>query len=89
MFTTIVLETPHWVWGVLAALIFMGFKQTVPRRRSLRSATALPLVMVVLSLYGVASAFSSQPLALRSDRRRGTVCLKPMTIRAASTPQTQ
>ncbi|MGF6760669.1 hypothetical protein P3T24_000981 [Paraburkholderia sp. GAS33] len=64
MFTTIVLETPHWVWGVLAALIVMGFKQTVPRRRSLRSATALPLVMVLLSLYGVASAFSSQPLAL-------------------------
>ena len=64
MFTTVVRETPHWVWGVLAALTVMGFKQTLPRRRSLRSATALPLVMVLLSLYGVASAFSSQPLAL-------------------------
>ena len=64
MFTTIVRETPHWVWGALAALTVMGFKQTLPRRRSLRSATALPLVMVLLSLYGIASAFSSQPLAL-------------------------
>nr|WP_122155903.1 DUF6622 family protein [Paraburkholderia sp.] len=64
MFTTILQDTPHWVWGVLAALTVMGFKQTLPRRRSLRSATALPLVMVLLSLYGIASAFSSQPLAL-------------------------
>jgi membrane associated rhomboid family serine protease len=64
MFTTIVQQTPHWVWGVFAALTVLGCKQSVPRRRSLRSATALPVAMALLSLYGVASAFSSQPLAL-------------------------
>ena len=64
MFTSILLQTPHWVWGLLAALTVIGFKQTLPRRRSLRSSTSLPLLMVFLSLYGVASAFSSQPLAL-------------------------
>ena len=64
MFIAIVLQTPHWVWGVLAALIVMGLRQTLPRRPSLRSATALPVVMMLLSLYGVASAFAGQPLAL-------------------------
>ncbi|WP_425194931.1 DUF6622 family protein [Paraburkholderia phenazinium] len=64
MFTDILQQTPNWVWGVLAALIAMGFKQTVMRRRSLRSATALPVVMAILSFYGLASAFSRQPLAL-------------------------
>jgi hypothetical protein len=64
MFTTIVQQTPHWVWGLLAAFSVMGFKQTRARRRSLRSATALPIAMVLLSLYGVASAFSSEVPAL-------------------------
>lgn len=64
MFTAILQQTPHWVWGILAALTVMGFRQTLPRRRSLRSGTALPLVMVLLSLYGIASAFSRQPLAM-------------------------
>jgi hypothetical protein len=64
MFTDILQQTPHWVWGILAALIVIGFKQTLPRRRSVRSSTSLPLLMAILSLYGVASAFSRQPLAL-------------------------
>lgn len=75
MFTTILLQTPHWVWGLLAALTVIGFKQTLPRRRSLRSSTGLPLLMVILSLYGVASAFSSQPLALIAWAGGGAVTL--------------
>jgi hypothetical protein len=75
MFTSILLQTPHWVWGVLAALTVIGFKQTLPRRRSWRSSTSLPLLMVILSLYGVASPFSSQPLALIAWVGGGAVTL--------------
>jgi hypothetical protein len=75
MFTSILLQTPHWVWGILAALTVIGFRQTLPRRRSWRSSTSLPLLMVILSLYGVASAFSSQPLALIAWVGGGTVTL--------------
>lgn len=64
MFPTLLLQTPHWVWWVLAALTVAGFKQTMPRRRSVRSAAALPVLMAALSLYGVASVFIRQPLAL-------------------------
>jgi len=64
MLDGILQHTPDWVWGVLAALLATGFKQTVPRRRSLRSATGLPVVMAILSLYGLTSAFSGQATAL-------------------------
>jgi hypothetical protein len=69
MFTDILQQTPHWVWGILAALIVIGFRQKLPRRRSVRSSTSLPLLMAILSLYGVASAFSRQPLALAQSLR--------------------
>ena len=75
MFTAILLQTPHWVWGVLAALAVVGFKQTLPRRRSLGSSTTLPLLMAFLSLYGVMSAFSRQPLALAAWVAGGAVTL--------------
>ena len=38
-------------------LTLAGIKQTLPRRRSVRSATTLPLVTMALSFYGVASVF--------------------------------
>lgn len=64
MFISILQQTPHWVWGLLAALTVLGMKQTLPRLRSVRSATALPVVMAALSFYGVASVFLHQPVAL-------------------------
>ena len=75
MFISILQQTPHWVWGLLTALTVIGFKQTLPRRRSWRSSASLPLVMVILSLYGVASAFSRQPLALIAWVAGGAVTL--------------
>jgi hypothetical protein len=74
-FISILQQTPDWVWGLLAALTFIGLKQTLPRRRSLRASISLPLVMVFLSLYGVASAFPSQPLALIAWASGGAVTL--------------
>lgn len=64
MYANLIQHTPHWVWGALIALIVLGVRQSVPSRRSLRSATSLSLVMTVFSLYSVASDFAHQPLAL-------------------------
>jgi hypothetical protein len=64
MYTSLLQHTPYWVWGALAALTLAGIRQSVPRRRSIRSATSLPLVMTAFSFYGVASDFAHQPLAL-------------------------
>jgi hypothetical protein len=64
MYTSLLQHTPVWVWGVLAALTLTGIRQSLPRRRSIRSATSLPLVMTAFSFYGVASDFAHQPLAL-------------------------
>jgi hypothetical protein len=58
------LGAPPWVWGLLAALIALGVSQSLPRAVSLRRAAAMPVAMVVLSLYGVATGFPTQPLAL-------------------------
>jgi hypothetical protein len=58
------LAAPPWVWGLLAALIALGVSQSLPRAVSLRRAAAVPVAMVLLSLYGVATGFASQPLAL-------------------------
>ncbi len=64
MSVSLIQHAPQWVWGVLAALTVLGVRQSVPQRRSLRSAASLPLVMTVFSLYGVASNFAHEPLAL-------------------------
>jgi hypothetical protein len=59
-------HTPHWVFVLLFALLAFGIQQTFPRRLSLRRSMVLPLVLVLvlLSLIGVVSAFGEQPLAL-------------------------
>ena len=59
MFIQIITRTPIWVWAILVLLVWVGLKQTLPRSVSLRRITVLPLVMVVLSLAGVFSAFGS------------------------------
>ena len=64
MLIDILQHTPHWVWGLLAVLVSLGIKQTLPRRRTLRSATAVPIAMTALSFYGVMSVFAQQSIAL-------------------------
>lgn len=62
MFTIILHQVPYWVWILLLVLIFIGSAQAVPRRRTVRSATLIPLAMVLLSLYGVLSVFPHQAM---------------------------
>ena len=64
MVLQILAHTPHWVFALFALLVWLGCKQLVSRRVSLRRITVLPLAMTGLSLYGVVSAFRDSPLAL-------------------------
>ena len=63
-FIAIVQHTPAWVWGLLAALVALGLRQTRPLEMSLTRATVLPLVLAALSLSGVLRAFGHMPVAL-------------------------
>lgn len=63
MLLPILQNIPRWVWILLAVLIAVGISQSVTRRRTLRSATLVPVAMIMLSLFGVISVFS-QPVAL-------------------------
>ncbi len=64
MLISILQNTPHWVWWLLVAVISLGVSQTQPRHRTLRAATAIPIVMAALSFYGVVSLFAAQSIAL-------------------------
>jgi hypothetical protein len=64
MFYMIVSRTPLWVWALLAALVALGLTQTRTRQMTLVRATALPLVMMGLSLFGVLSTFGAKALPL-------------------------
>ncbi|NIE65226.1 DUF6622 family protein [Burkholderia sp. Ax-1719] len=83
MYLSLIQHTPHWVWGTLAALIVLGVRQSVPRQRSLRSATALPLVMTAFSLYGVVSDFAHEPLALAAWALGAGALFSVMTTQGA------
>jgi hypothetical protein len=58
MFSKIVMHTPFWVWILLAGLIALGYSQTRSRTIGLARSVVIPVVMVLLSLYGTVSAFS-------------------------------
>ena len=52
----VLVHTPIWVWGLLAALIAIGALQLRERRVGLVRATLLPLGMTAFSLWGTLSA---------------------------------
>lgn len=62
----ILTNTPLWVWGLLAALLVLGWSQTRSRSVGLARITLLPLGLGALSLYGVFSAFGASPAVLGS-----------------------
>lgn len=64
MFFMIISRTPVWVWALLAALVALGLTQTRTRQMTLVRATALPSVMMGLSLFGVLSTFGAKALPL-------------------------
>ena len=57
MISRIVANTPLWVWGLLLALLWLGFSQIRARSVGLPRSLILPLVMTALSLSGTVSSF--------------------------------
>lgn len=51
--------TPVWVWGLLAGLLALGASQVRGRQVSLQRVLVLPLIMALMALLGLASAFAS------------------------------
>lgn len=64
MVLEILAHTPRWVFALFALLVWLGSKQLLTSRMSLKRLTVLPIAMTGLSLYGVVSAFRESPMAL-------------------------
>ena len=64
MLAQILTHTPKWVFVLLIALVWFGFKQSMPNRVTLRRAVLLPTALIALSLYGTSSAFAATPMAI-------------------------
>ncbi len=60
MIYQIITHTPVWVWGLLAALLVLGYLQTKPRTISLARSAILPTVMMLLSILGTVTTFAFQ-----------------------------
>lgn len=60
----VISRTPTWVWGLLAALLALGFSQLFQRRASLVRVSVMPVAMTLFSLYGMVSAFGTSPQRL-------------------------
>lgn len=54
---TIASKTPHWVWGLLAALLTLGASQTQTRRVARARVAVTPLAMTMFSFFGMVSGF--------------------------------
>ena len=60
---TIVQKTPHWVWGLLAALVLLGVSQLRTRRLAWRRAVAPAIGLALLLLLGWAHARENRRLS--------------------------
>lgn len=64
MLSEILRRTPSWVFVLFFALLALGYFQSKDRLVSRSNVTLLPAAMLLLSFYGVLSAFGITPLAL-------------------------
>lgn len=55
---------PPWVPALFLAVVFLGYRQSLPHTVKPTKLVAVALAMFGLSLYGVLAAFGSEPLAL-------------------------
>jgi hypothetical protein len=62
MLGTVVRNTPAWVGALFAGLLWTGVAQIRDRRASLVRVAVLPVVMIGLSIWGMAGAFGSSPM---------------------------
>jgi hypothetical protein len=59
MLGKIIIHTPLWVWALLAFLIYRGIRSAADREIKFGRVFIIPLVMLGLSLHGIASTFGT------------------------------
>jgi hypothetical protein len=64
MLMQILLQTPRWVFGLFAMLLWLGARQLTATTLGMTRMTLLPVVMGGLSIFGVASAFGDSIVSL-------------------------
>ncbi len=64
MLIEIIAHTPTWVFILFGALLFLGYSQTKDRELKFEKIITLPLAMILLSIFGITSAFGVMPTAL-------------------------
>jgi len=64
MLMQILTHTPRWVFALFAVLVVLGLSQIAGRHATLRRVTLLPVAMLALSFYGVASSCPALTRAL-------------------------
>ncbi|NEX63293.1 DUF6622 family protein [Noviherbaspirillum galbum] len=57
MLQQIVVNTPVWVWALLAFLVYRGVLASIDRETSLKKAFIIPVIMLLLSIQGIVSGF--------------------------------
>ncbi|MBX3548781.1 MAG: hypothetical protein KF748_06450 [Xanthobacteraceae bacterium] len=62
MIVGILQHTPYWVWGVFVLLLVLGLTQTRARSVSRALVFVLPVIMIPLSFFTIASTFGIKPL---------------------------
>jgi hypothetical protein len=63
MLQQILVNTPIWVWAILAFLLYRGLLASVDRTVALRRIFIIPVVMLVLAIQGIASTFGADPVS--------------------------
>ena len=64
MFLQILQHTPVWVWGIFAALLYLGYFQSRPHTMARRRVAILPSIFIGLSIFGIWSVFGAAPAAV-------------------------
>lgn len=64
MLLQILKQTPLWVWGIFAALLYLGYFQSRPHTLAKRRVAILPAIFIGLSAFGVWSAFGATASAV-------------------------
>ena len=85
MLFQIAVNTPLWVWGLLAALVVLGLTQTRDRNAGLTRTALLPLGMGVFSLWGLVTGFGALPSVLVAWLAAAAVALTVVLMRPLPT----
>ncbi len=63
MLQQILMKTPVWVWALLAFLVYRGLASSIDREVRLKKLFIIPVVVLVLSLHGLATGFGASAIA--------------------------